>query len=305
MTQKRNIPCPLVRPEAFKHWLLPQTKRFTDYSWWVQRLELNQKVSNLTALSTLDIFCQVLAYQQRNFTKVRPFLSQVITVMSQFALLLPCSAAQPHPSSVYQLSPAALTCSPSPVKPVYMQPHSTQSLLVFALMPDSPTLFLGLLTWYRPDLPLTIASCLCPGKFTSLLSLTTSIACLFSVPRLPVAGCHLASSCFHLLNKDCLKWIPGSSVLQLDSLHTRYKFILLTYHILNNINLLSTISAKCFRIIDMWSKMLLLSFWPGPIKYHILLAHYVRTVYPLLMNDWFRMSCYSVFVYLEVVRCKK
>ena len=186
-----------------------------------------------------------------------------------------------------------------------MQPHSTQSLLVFALMPDSPTLFLGLLTWYRPDLPLTIASCLCPGKFTSLLSLTTSIACLFSVPRLPVAGCHLASSCFHLLNKDCLKWIPGSSVLQLGSLHTRYKFILLTYHILNNINLLSTISAKCFRIIDMWSKMLLLSFWPGPIKYHILLAHYVRTVYPLLMIDWFRMSGYSVFVYLEVVRCKK
>lgn len=62
-------------------------------------------------------------------------------------------------------------------------------------MPDSPALVPGLLTWYRPDLPLTIASRLSPGKSTSLLSLTTRIACLFSVPRLPVAGWRLACSC--------------------------------------------------------------------------------------------------------------
>ena len=47
------------------------------------------------------------------------------------------------------------------------------------VMPDSPALFPGLLTWYRPNLPLTIAFRLCPGKFTSPLSLTTSLPACF------------------------------------------------------------------------------------------------------------------------------
>ena len=62
-------------------------------------------------------------------------------------------------------------------------------------MPDSPAFILGLLTWYRPDLPLTFASRLSPGKPTCLLSLTTSFACLVPAIRLPAAECHSACSC--------------------------------------------------------------------------------------------------------------
>ena len=67
--------------------------------------------------------------------------------------------------------------------------------IVFASMPDSPAFVSGLLPWYRPDLPLTSASRLSPGKPTSLLSSTTSFACLLSVRRQSVAGWHSACFC--------------------------------------------------------------------------------------------------------------
>ena len=76
------------------------------------------------------------------------------------------------------------------------------SQIVFAPMPDSPALFPGLLTWYRPDLPPTIASRLCPSKPTSPLSLTTSLPAgfLFFVCLWLALGLFLLHSRIHLIS---------------------------------------------------------------------------------------------------------
>ena len=105
------------------------------------------------------------------------------------ALLLshiPDQSNSPHLllSPAYHLQSSQYICSLTPL---------TLCQSVFTLMSASPALFPGLLTWYRPDLPLTIASHLCPGKFTSLLSLTTTLptcflflVCLWLVVSWPV-----------------------------------------------------------------------------------------------------------------------
>lgn len=89
-------------------------------------------------------------------------------------------------SPAHHLQSSQLICSLTPL---------TLCQIVFALMPDSPAFVSGLLPWYRPDSPPTFASRLSPGKSTSLLSSTTSIACLLSVRRQSVAGWHSACSC--------------------------------------------------------------------------------------------------------------
>ena len=109
--------------------------------------------------------------------------------LSQSALLL---SHTPHQSYSFHL-----LISPAHHLPSSQYICSLTSLtlcqIVFALMLNSPALFPGLLTWYRPDLPPTIASRLCPGKPTSLLSLTTSLPagflffiCLWLVGTWPV-----------------------------------------------------------------------------------------------------------------------
>ena len=63
--------------------------------------------------------------------------------------------------------------------------HSSPDCL--RVMPDSPAILFGRISWFRLGLPLTTSPRLCPGKRNSLLFLITSFACEFPGSRLPAA----------------------------------------------------------------------------------------------------------------------
>ena len=124
-----------------------------------------------------------------------------VTVCSALLLLLvnfhsphPCStpANQPHPPHQLTLFTWALSCSSSVItwtfsctqsiiKPVYILLLSFHSWpdrhICNFYMPDLPAIIHGLTPWFRPYLLLTSSPRVFSGKRTSLLSLTSIIAC--------------------------------------------------------------------------------------------------------------------------------